>query len=147
MPSDASPASIPIIRLWDILLVPIQGDLPDRIAEQLRADVLTRVQESGTRHVIVDVSGVWFMDSHLCMVLSQLAKAARYMGCSTIVTGLSPDVALTLQSMGLHIGTGTTMRNLEQALVSLGVAPKKRADKEDDDIIRRITLGDREKEE
>lgn len=134
---DAAP--IPIIRLWDVLLVPMQGDLVDRQAERLRTDVLHKVQETGARHLVIDVSGVWLMDSHLCMVLAHLAKAARFMGASTIITGLSPDVALTLQSMGLHVGTGKTMRSLEDAFEDLQIVPRRsRRAEDDDDIVRRF---------
>ena len=137
-PTDEA-ASIPIIQLWDVLLVPIQGELLDRQAERLRADVLRRVQETGARHLFVDVSGVWLMDSHLCSVLAGLASAARYMGTATIITGLSPDIALTLQSMGLHVGTGRTLRSLEGAFESLGIRPSKGArDDGANAIVRRL---------
>jgi rsbT antagonist protein RsbS len=139
--SEAHAARIPIIRLWDVLLVPIQGELIDRQAEQLRADVLHRVQETSASHLIVDVSGVWLMDSHLCMVLAHLAKAARFMGASTIITGLSPDVALTLQSMGLHVGTGQTMRSLEDAFEALHIMPRRVDRAEDEEVAKRILAG------
>lgn len=138
-PDDSAP--IPIIRLWDVLLVPMQGDLVDRQAERLRSDVLHKVQETGARHLVIDVSGVWLMDSHLCMVLAHLSKAARFMGASTIITGLSPDVALTLQSMGLHVGTGKTMRSLEDAFEELQIVPRRGRKNDDEDLVRRFLAG------
>jgi rsbT antagonist protein RsbS len=120
-------SSIPIIPLWDVLLVPLQGEILDHQVDKLRADVLAHLQRRGSRHLVIDVSGVWLMDSHLCMVVSQISKAARFMGAKTVLTGLSPDVALTLQAMGLHIGGGATLRGLQDALESLGIGPERRA--------------------
>ncbi len=136
-------APIPIIRLWNTLLIPVQGDIGDAQADRLASDVLARIQDQGAAHVVIDLSGVAFLDSHLCMVVAHLAKAARFMGAVTVVTGLTPDIAMTLESMGLNVGTGRTMRSLEDALSSLGIHPHDQDDttSADDDLVIRAVLG------
>lgn len=126
-------ASIPIIRLWHTLLVPVQGDILDAQAERLASDVLHEVQITGAHHLIIDLSGVAFVDSHLCMVVANLSRAARFMGCSSAVTGLTPEIAMTLESMGLNVGTNETMRSLEDALEALGIGPHRERFSEEDD--------------
>ncbi len=91
---------LPIINLWDRILVPIQGDVTDDLAEQLNTEVLRAIHESGAKGLVIDLTAVWIMDSHLCAVLSNLASAARLMGTPTILSGLSPEIAMTLQSHG-----------------------------------------------
>lgn len=131
--------SVPIIRLWDMFLVPIQGDLLDHEAEQLAAQLLSRIHEEGAAGLIIDLSGVWMLDSHLCSVVVRLSRAARFLGTPTMVSGLSPEVALTLQSMGLDFAAGRTTRSLEEALAAFGVEPKRRASDDDDDaLVRRL---------
>ncbi len=112
---------IPIIKIWHLLLVPLQGQIDDELAEQLRQDVLNRIQETDVTGLIMDVTGLWIMDSHLCSVLSQIASAARLMGSQTVICGMAPEIALTLQTMGLELPNIGTELSLEQALSRLGI--------------------------
>ena len=112
---------IPIIKIWHLLLVPLQGQVDDALAEQLRQDVLQRIQNTEVTGLVMDVTGLWLMDSHLCAVLSQIASAARLMGSDTVICGMAPEIALTLQTMGLELSNVGTELSLEQALARLGV--------------------------
>jgi rsbT antagonist protein RsbS len=112
---------IPIIKIWHILLVPLQGQVDDALAEQLQQDVLQRIHNTEVTGLVMDVTGLWLMDSHLCAVLSQIASAARLMGTSTVICGMAPEIALTLQTMGLELSNVGTELSLEQALARLGV--------------------------
>jgi rsbT antagonist protein RsbS len=131
---------IPIIRLWSLLLVPVQGELTDSHAEQLRHEVLGEIHVAGSEGLVLDVTGLWLMDSHLCAVLTRLAQAAALMGTRTIVCGMSAEVALTIQSMGLELRGVKTALTLEEALQSFGVrGPVAAAD--DDETSDELTDG------
>lgn len=125
---------IPIIRLWSLLLVPVQGELTDSQAEQLRHEVLGEIHTAGSEGLVLDVTGLWLMDSHLCAVLTRLAQAAALMGTRTIVCGMSAEVALTIQSMGLELRGVKTALTLEEALHSFGVHGPTAQSYDDDDI-------------
>jgi len=112
---------IPIIKVWHLLLVPLQGQIDDQLAEQLRQDILHRIQNTDVTGLLMDVTGLWLMDSYLCAVLSQIAAAARLMGTDTLICGMSPEIALTLQTMGLELPNVGTELSLEVALARLGV--------------------------
>ncbi|MFP2911883.1 STAS domain-containing protein [Pyxidicoccus sp. 3LFB2] len=114
-------ARIPIIPLWGNLIVPLQGDITDAQAAQLCSDVLRDIQRTGARGMVVDISGLWLVDSHLCAVLARLAASARLMGTRTVLCGMGADVALTLQSMGIQLEGVETALGLEEGLVLLGV--------------------------
>ena len=124
------PKRLPIINLWDRILVPLQGDVTDDLAEQLNTDVLRSIHESGAKGLVLDLTGVWIMDSHLCAVLSNLAAAARLMGTPTILSGLSPEIAMTLQAMGVELAAVRTALTLEQALTMLGLEVHRAEDAE-----------------
>jgi rsbT antagonist protein RsbS len=112
---------IPIIRLWRVLLVPLQGDVTDSLAEQLTEDILRRVHSEEVTGLVIDVTGLWLIDSHLCALLSRIAQAAALMGAKTYLSGMKPDVAMTLETMGIELkGVGST-RRLDQALEALGI--------------------------
>jgi rsbT antagonist protein RsbS len=111
---------IPVIRLWDHLLVPLQGDVTDAQAQLLSDEVLHRVRRTRCVGLVIDVSGLGFIDSHLCFVLRNLATSARLMGTNTVVSGMSPEIAMTLQSMGLSLEGVPTALDLDHALELLG---------------------------
>ena len=115
--------NIPSIRLWDLLLIPLQGEISDAQVERLTSQVLEHLHASDTAGLIIDVTGLWLMDSHLCSALSRLASASALMGAKTVLCGLSPEIAVTLQAMGLQLGEVLTVPSLEEALVRLGVGP------------------------
>jgi rsbT antagonist protein RsbS len=112
---------IPIIRLWNLLLVPVQGELTDSQAEQLREEVLGEIHAAGSEGLVLDVTGLWLMDSHLCAVLTRLAQSASLMGTKTVVCGMSADIVLTIQGMGLELRGVKTSLTLEEALLDFGV--------------------------
>jgi rsbT antagonist protein RsbS len=112
---------VPIIRLWDQILVPLQGEITDALAERLRSDVLETIHASGADGLVIDVTGVWTIDSHLCSVISRLAAAARLMGTRSIICGMSADIAMTLQTMGIDLTGVKTALTVELAFESLGI--------------------------
>jgi rsbT antagonist protein RsbS len=82
---DSSYASIPIIKLWHLLLIPLQGEMTDDLANQLMNEVLDRIHQLGCSGLVIDITGLWLVDSHLCSVLSQLSSAAALMGAKTFI--------------------------------------------------------------
>jgi rsbT antagonist protein RsbS len=124
---------LPIIKLWDRIVVPIQGEITDELAELLCNEVLKVIHESGARGLVLDLTGVWIMDSHLCSVISNLAAAARLMGTPTIICGLSPEIAMTLQTMGVELQSVRTALSLEQALGMLGLEARRAEEDEETD--------------
>ena len=112
---------IPIIGFWDLLLVPLQGDMTDDMAGRLVSEVLERIHKGGASGLIIDITGLWLVDSHLCAVLSQLAAAASLMGASTIISGMKPEIAMALETMGIRLSNVTSTLDLETALSLLGV--------------------------
>ena len=113
--------SVPIIKLWHLLLVPLQGELTDELASRLTTDVLDRIHKLGCSGLVIDITGLWIVDSHLCAVLSELSSAASLMGARTFISGMKPDIALTLETMDLQLKGVSTTLDLEGALELLGV--------------------------
>lgn len=112
---------IPIIRLWKVLLVPLQGDVTDTLADRLTEEVLARVHAEEVAGLVIDVTGLWLVDSHLCAVLSRLSEATALMGARTFISGIKPDVALTLETMGVELRGARACLRLDDALLALGV--------------------------
>jgi rsbT antagonist protein RsbS len=127
--------NVTCIPLWDCLIVPLQGDVSDTHADELVTEVLKRVQRDQCFGVLVDLSGVWTLDSHLCSVLAKLALAAKMMGAKTVLSGMKPDIAMTLEAMGIELRGIETVATLEDALGSMGITRVRRPRDEDDRLL------------
>jgi rsbT antagonist protein RsbS len=112
---------LPIISAWNQILVPLQGEISDALAERIRDQILDTIRRTGAEGLIIDITGVWMMDSHLCSVISNIAASARLMGTECVICGMSAQIALTLHAMGIDLGNVRTALTLEQAFASLGI--------------------------
>lgn len=122
---------IPILGFWNILLLPIQGEVQDSVADLLWDETLGRIHRGEARALIVDLTGAWMIDSHLCALLSRMAAAASLMGAYTVFSGLSPEAALTLQTMGIEMPHVEFAQSLEGALELVGIRRDERSVHED----------------
>jgi rsbT antagonist protein RsbS len=132
------------IPLWDCLLVPLHGDIPDSHADAIVSEVLQRIQRDEHFGVLVELSGVSMLDSHLCAVLARLALAARMMGAQTVLSGMRPEIAMTLETMGIELRGIRTEATLEDALESMGISRVRRSREESDEALVRMLLREEE---
>ena len=140
--------NVTCIPLWDCLLVPLNGDVSDAQADALMSEVLERIQRDECFGVLVDLSGVWTLDSHLCSVLAQLSLAAKMMGARTVLSGMKPEIAMTLEAMGIELRGIQTVATLEDALGAMGIRRVREATEDRDSrAVRRLLLGQSEHDE
>ncbi|MEU0058929.1 STAS domain-containing protein [Streptomyces sp. NPDC006334] len=113
-------ATVPVLRLGDVLLVTLQGDLHDSTAEQLQHDIVEAIAHSRVTGVVIDISGVEIVDSFLGRVLAEIGANARLLAAQTVVAGMRPAVAITLVELGLTLPGLRTALSTEAALALLG---------------------------
>ncbi|GGX85284.1 STAS domain-containing protein [Streptomyces fructofermentans] len=107
---------VPVLRLGDVLLVTLQGDLHDSTAEQLQQDIGEAIARSSVSGVVIDISGVEIVDSFLGRVLAEIAAKARLLAAQTVVAGMRPAVAITLVELGLTLPGMRTALDAQDAL-------------------------------
>jgi len=106
--------STPVLQVRDKMLVlPIIGMIDSQRARQLTEQLLVAVKENRAKVVIVDVTGVPAVDSKVANHLLQTIDAVRLMGARAIITGLSPDVAQALVSIGVDVARFNAVGNLQ----------------------------------
>lgn len=108
--------SIPLIRLFDNLIISIQVALSDDIVERLMSQITETIERSTVSGLILDFSGADVMDSHITRRVHDIAMAARVMGVDTVVCGLRASIVITLAEMGLSLPGVVCALNLERAL-------------------------------
>jgi rsbT co-antagonist protein RsbR len=109
--------STPVLQLRQgLLILPIVGMLDSRRAQQLTEQLLLAIRTRRGRVVVLDVTGVAAVDSRVANHLIQTVDAARLMGATAIITGVSPEVAQTLVGLGIDLGSVTTLAELQDGV-------------------------------
>ena len=114
------------------MILPIIGALDSQRARQLTEQLLHGIRDKRAKVVVVDITGVPTVDSRVANHLVQTVDAARLMGASLIITGLSAEVAQTLVTIGVDLSKINTIGDLqggiEEAERMLGYEVKKPED-------------------
>ncbi len=110
--------SVPIIPIADkICILPIVGHVDTYRARKIRERTLVRVKELKAQKLIIDISGVPFVDTAVVNHLFKIVKGIKLLGCSTILTGISPEIADTMIELGIEMDNDIVTRSdLQQAL-------------------------------
>jgi rsbT antagonist protein RsbS len=118
---------IPILQMGDCLLVTIQVDLQDQAAVSLQDDLANRIEASGARSVLIDISALEIVDSFIGRMLAGISGVARVLDTATVVVGMQPAVAITLVELGLSLHGVRTALNVERGMRLLRLAGEERA--------------------
>jgi len=113
---------IPILQIGKCLLVTIQVDLQDQTALQLQDDLATKIEKSGARGVLIDISALEIVDSFIGRMLAGISGVARVLDATTVVVGMQPAVAITLVELGLSLEGVRTALNVERGMHMLHAA-------------------------
>jgi rsbT co-antagonist protein RsbR len=109
--------SAPILDVGDrTLAVPIIGRLSDEQCNVIMTKLLDSVVSRGVRHVILDVTGVLSVDAGSADLLRRLLRALRLLGCTPMITGVRPGLALELIESGIDLDNMPTLRSLAAGL-------------------------------
>jgi len=107
---------IPILKVGRVLVVPIQVDMDDQTVMHLQERILTEIERTGARGVLIDISLLEIVDSFIGRMLSDIAAMARIMDARTVVVGMQPAVAITLVELGLELKGVDTVLNVDEGI-------------------------------
>ncbi|MBA2503752.1 MAG: STAS domain-containing protein [Pyrinomonadaceae bacterium] len=107
---------IPILKVGRVLVVPIQVDMDDQTVLLLQERILTELERTGARGVLIDISLLEMVDSFIGRMLSDIAAMARIMDARTVVVGMQPAVAITLVELGLELKGVDTVLNVDEGI-------------------------------
>lgn len=107
----------PIIELWDgIVTLPIIGTLDSSRTQAVMDELLQRIAKKNVQIAIVDISGVPAIDSTVAQHMMKLVTAARLLGSECIISGIRPEIAQTIVSLGINLENIITKATLADAL-------------------------------
>jgi rsbT co-antagonist protein RsbR len=109
--------STPVLQVRDrLLILPIIGVLEAQRARQLTEQLLEAIQSQRAKVVVIDITGVASIDQDVANHLVQTVEAARLMGASAILTGLSSKIAQTVVDLDVDLTMMRTVGDLEGGL-------------------------------
>lgn len=102
--------------MGDFLLVTIQVDLYDQLAENLETDLVNSVKKFNSKGVLIDISSVSIIDSFMGRILGNIGMMSSIMGAQSVIVGMQPAVAMTLVELGLVLTGVSTALNVEKGM-------------------------------
>lgn len=106
--------STPVLQVRErLLILPIIGAIDPQRARQLTEQLLRGIRTNRAKVVVIDITGVAAMDSAVANHLVQTVEASRLLGAIVIVSGLSPEIAQTLVTIGVDLGKMNTVGDLQ----------------------------------
>src|SRR6476620_4490311 len=106
--------STPVLQVRErLLILPIIGVIDPQRARHLTEQLLQGIRTNRAKAVVIDITGVPVMDATVANHLVQTVEAARLLGATVIITGLSPEIAQTLVTIGVDLGKMNTVGDLQ----------------------------------
>src|SRR6266850_885133 len=106
--------STPVLQVRErLLILPIIGVIDAQRARQLTEQLLRGIRSNRAKVVVIDITGVPAVDATVANHLVQTVDASRLLGATVIVTGLSPEIAQTLVTIGVDLGKMNTVGDLQ----------------------------------
>jgi rsbT co-antagonist protein RsbR len=109
--------STPVLTLMDgLLLLPVVGVIDSYRARQMTDQLLQAIHQHRAKVVVMDITGVAAVDSMVANHLVQAVEAARLLGATAVVTGVSAEVAQTVVKIGVDLARVRTVGDLQGGL-------------------------------
>jgi rsbT antagonist protein RsbS len=111
--SDIPGVAIQVSR--DIVVASIQVDLDENVVARFQEDLLRSIHETGSRAVILDVSGLETIDSKEFDALRSIISIAKIMGAESVLSGMRPGVVSALMDADIDVKGLRAAINLDAA--------------------------------
>ncbi|QXJ23125.1 STAS domain-containing protein [Actinomadura graeca] len=109
--------STPVVKLWDgIVAVPLIGTLDSARTQVVMETLLQTLVETGSSYAVIDITGVAAVDTEVAQHLLKTVVAARLMGAECVISGIRPQIAHTIVTLGIEFADIVTKATLADAL-------------------------------
>jgi rsbT antagonist protein RsbS len=120
--------------MGEFLLVTIQVDMHDRLVTILQDELTSRINQTGARGVLIDISSLDMVDSFIGRMIGNIAAMSRILDAETVVVGMQPAVAITLVELGLSLPGVRTALDVDNGIRLLRSAIGRGQENEDDPV-------------
>ena len=107
----------PIVKISkDLLLMPLMGIIDTARAQKITEFLLDAVVENQAHAAILDMTAVATFDTHVANNILKTIGAAKMVGTHVILSGISPNAAMTIVKLGVDLSHVKTFNTLENAI-------------------------------
>jgi DNA-binding LacI/PurR family transcriptional regulator/anti-anti-sigma regulatory factor len=115
----------PVIPLLPgVLLIPLIGAIDAERADQIIRSVLTEVGRQRANTVLIDITAVPLIDTHVANVLIQLTRMTALLGANSLMVGVRPEIAQSIVGLGIDLSGIVTRATLAEAISQLQRRPQ-----------------------
>ncbi|NTV62421.1 MAG: STAS domain-containing protein, partial [Oscillochloris sp.] len=109
--------AMPVIPILDgVLVLPLVGVFDRERMSELRILMLKAVERLSARIVMLDLTGLSFLDEIGAVGLTRSIQAARLLGAECMLVGVRPEIAEAIVAQGLVIEDIPTAATLQEAV-------------------------------
>ncbi|KAB8140372.1 PAS domain-containing protein [Chloroflexia bacterium SDU3-3] len=109
--------STPVIPVSeDVLVMPLVGSIDSQRAQMVMESLLDGVGNNHARTVILDITGVPVVDTQVAGAILRAAQAVKLLGAEIVLTGIRPEVAQTLVTLGADFQALVTLSSLQNGI-------------------------------
>lgn len=109
--------STPLIPIADrVVIMPLIGAIDTQRAQQIMDTLLEGIAQHQAHVAILDITGVPVVDTQVAQMLIQAAQAVKLLGARVMLTGIQPQIAQTLVSLGIDLGGIITRSSLQAGI-------------------------------
>jgi len=109
--------STPAIQVWPgILAMPLIGEIDSARARQITEQLLQAIVHHQADVVILDVTGVPFMNQQVADYLLRTIRAAELLGSRCFLVGIRPATAKAIVQLGIDFSSIVTYPTLQEGL-------------------------------
>jgi rsbT co-antagonist protein RsbR len=112
--------SVPILPVTaKTMVVPLVGELDADRLQLLQEQALQAIEKSQARQLILDITAVPVVDTHVAQGLVQVVNASRLLGTTVVLVGIRPEVAQSLVSLGVDLQGIKAYGTLQSGLLAV----------------------------
>ncbi len=109
--------STPLIPISDnVVIMPLIGTIDSGRAQMVLETLLEGVAHYQADIAIMDITGVTVVDTQVAQALVRAARAVKLLGAQVLLTGIQPQIAQTLITLGADLGDIRTHGNLQSGI-------------------------------
>ena len=109
--------STPVIPVWTrVLMAPMMGSFDSQRMHDLSERLLEETARQKPRAVLLDLSGLAYVDTQVVAEVVRLIASVRLLGTQTVLSGINPHTAQSLVRLGTNLEGVPTYATLDQAL-------------------------------
>lgn len=111
---------IPVIPITgNIGILPLIGHIDVVRAEIIIEQVPARCLNEQIKHLFIDLSGISIVDTLVLNELMKLIHVLQYTGIKSTLSGMRPEMAQIIHSLGIKLDNISTFSTLKHALINL----------------------------